>query len=335
MPRSPSEAWRPSASVTLAPDVAALGDVPRVAEAVHQLRPGARDAGGIPTDLAGLVGQAVAGQGREHEVERGRLWLSRMAPRGRLFPAGPPGVQTAASSVAPGQRGWAVARRSIVGIVPIAALAVTTGCWPQAGFNAAGTNHNTWETALTVDSVAALAPAWSAPGHTTAVVGDVYAVSASGWAFPDQAWARASALDASDGHPVWTTTLSSPGATDAVAGGSAVVGDQLWVTWGELRCPKSGECTSLARGARLDRRTGAVLGVTPPGPDLVPFGNLVASIRTCSPETCSSPLTVVDADTGDLAWRPAAGLLDVSTGATVAGGMLYATAGTRIHAFAA
>ncbi len=42
--------------------VAALGDVAGVAEAVHQLRPGARDAVGVPADLGGLAGEAVAGQ---------------------------------------------------------------------------------------------------------------------------------------------------------------------------------------------------------------------------------------------------------------------------------
>jgi hypothetical protein len=45
-------------------DVAALGDVPGVAEAVHQRRPGPRDAAGVPADLSGLAGEAVASQGR-------------------------------------------------------------------------------------------------------------------------------------------------------------------------------------------------------------------------------------------------------------------------------
>ena len=50
--------------------VAALGDVAGVAEAAHQLRPRLRDAAGIPADLGGLAGEAVAGQGRQHQVER-------------------------------------------------------------------------------------------------------------------------------------------------------------------------------------------------------------------------------------------------------------------------
>ena len=50
--------------------IAALGDVARVAEAVHQLRPGLPDAAGVPAGLGGLLGEAVAGQGRNHDVER-------------------------------------------------------------------------------------------------------------------------------------------------------------------------------------------------------------------------------------------------------------------------
>ena len=49
--------------------VAALGDVAGVAEAVHQLRPRAGDAAGLPAELGRLAREAVAGQGRQHEVE--------------------------------------------------------------------------------------------------------------------------------------------------------------------------------------------------------------------------------------------------------------------------
>ena len=50
--------------------VAALGDVAGVAEAVHQLRPRASGAGGVPTELGRLTGEPIPGQGRQHEVER-------------------------------------------------------------------------------------------------------------------------------------------------------------------------------------------------------------------------------------------------------------------------
>jgi hypothetical protein len=49
--------------------VAALGDVARVVEAVHQLRPRACDAAGLPAELGRLARKAVAGQGRQHQVE--------------------------------------------------------------------------------------------------------------------------------------------------------------------------------------------------------------------------------------------------------------------------
>ena len=61
--------------------VAALGDVAGVAEAVHQLRPRLRDAAGVPADLGRLAGKAVAGYGRQHEVER---ILGAAAVRGRV-----------------------------------------------------------------------------------------------------------------------------------------------------------------------------------------------------------------------------------------------------------
>ena len=41
-----------------------------VAEEVHQLRPGLRDAARVPADRRRLIGEAVAGKGRQHEVER-------------------------------------------------------------------------------------------------------------------------------------------------------------------------------------------------------------------------------------------------------------------------
>ena len=62
--------------------VAALGDVAGVAEAAHQLRPGLRDAAGVPAELGRLAGEAVAGQGRQHQVER-VLGACRRARSGR------------------------------------------------------------------------------------------------------------------------------------------------------------------------------------------------------------------------------------------------------------
>ena len=49
--------------------VAPLGDVARVAEALHQLRPRAGDAAGIPAELGRLAREAVARQRRDHHVE--------------------------------------------------------------------------------------------------------------------------------------------------------------------------------------------------------------------------------------------------------------------------
>ena len=61
--------------------VAALGDVAGVAEAAHQLRPRLRHAAGVPADLGRRGGEAVAGQGRQHQVER---VLGASAVRGRV-----------------------------------------------------------------------------------------------------------------------------------------------------------------------------------------------------------------------------------------------------------
>src|SRR5918993_246063 len=50
-------------------DVATLRHVAGVAEAIHQLRPRAGDTGGLPAELGGLAGEAVAGQGWQYQVE--------------------------------------------------------------------------------------------------------------------------------------------------------------------------------------------------------------------------------------------------------------------------
>ena len=61
--------------------VAPLGDVARVAEAIHQLRPRAGDAAGVPAELGRLAREAVARQGRQHQVE---CVLGGAAVRGRV-----------------------------------------------------------------------------------------------------------------------------------------------------------------------------------------------------------------------------------------------------------
>ena len=61
--------------------VAALGDVARVAEALHQLRPRAGDAAGLPAELGRLAREAVARQGRQHQME---CILGGAAVRGRV-----------------------------------------------------------------------------------------------------------------------------------------------------------------------------------------------------------------------------------------------------------
>ena len=61
--------------------VAALGDIARVAEPAHQLRPRLADPAGVPAGLGRLPREAVTGDGRDNEVER---VLSRPAVRGRV-----------------------------------------------------------------------------------------------------------------------------------------------------------------------------------------------------------------------------------------------------------
>ena len=77
--------------------VAALGDVAGVAEAVHQLRPGASGAAGVPTELGRLAGEPVAGQGRQHEVER----VLRLPPCAVGSVSGP--TASSSSMTEPGQ----------------------------------------------------------------------------------------------------------------------------------------------------------------------------------------------------------------------------------------
>ena len=62
-------------------NVPALGDVAGVTEPVHQFRPRRRNSGRAPADLGRLAGEAVAGNGRQHEVER---VFGASAVRGRI-----------------------------------------------------------------------------------------------------------------------------------------------------------------------------------------------------------------------------------------------------------
>ena len=61
--------------------VAPLRDVPGITQAPHQLRPRLSDTEGAPAELGRLVGEPVAGDRRQHEVER---VLSAAAVRGRV-----------------------------------------------------------------------------------------------------------------------------------------------------------------------------------------------------------------------------------------------------------
>ncbi|SFK76976.1 hypothetical protein SAMN04488085_103376 [Geodermatophilus ruber] len=61
--------------------VPSLGDVAVVAEAAHELRPRARRAAEVPAGLGRRGGEGVAGQGRQHPVER---VLGRAAVHGRV-----------------------------------------------------------------------------------------------------------------------------------------------------------------------------------------------------------------------------------------------------------
>ena len=69
MPASPSGALAAHRVRDSGAHVTALRDVARVAQPLHQRRPRARDAAGIPAELGRRAGEAVAGQGRQHQVE--------------------------------------------------------------------------------------------------------------------------------------------------------------------------------------------------------------------------------------------------------------------------
>jgi hypothetical protein len=64
--------------------IPALGDIAAIAEAPHQLGPGAGGAAGVPADLRRLAGEAVAGQRRQHQGE-GVLGASAIGGRVRQW----------------------------------------------------------------------------------------------------------------------------------------------------------------------------------------------------------------------------------------------------------
>jgi hypothetical protein len=69
MPSSPSGSWRAIAAEIAVPPVAALGDVAGISESLHQHRPCACDAIGVPAGGGGLAGEPVARQRRDHHIE--------------------------------------------------------------------------------------------------------------------------------------------------------------------------------------------------------------------------------------------------------------------------
>jgi outer membrane protein assembly factor BamB len=161
--------------------------------------------------------------------------------------------------------------------VPLASAAE----WRQYGFDAARTSDNAAETALGVDNVASVVPAWSSrigaePGTSPVVAGGLVFV-ASG--------ATVNAFDAGSGTALWSqSTCSSPDAAvePAYARGRLFVGD----AGGDL--------------AAYDARTGAMLWCDDEG------GSILAPLAVAAGAvylTNVGAVAAVDQATGAARWR--------------------------------
>lgn len=111
--------------------------------------------------------------------------------------------------------------------------------WPMYGYDLSGTRSNTAETEIDASSAANLVPSWSQSG-LIGVTGTP--VVAGGTAYFGDWKGQVHAVEASSGHPVWTTPLQG----GAVVGSPAIDGKRVFVGVGK---------TLYA----LDRSTGHIL----------------------------------------------------------------------------
>jgi outer membrane protein assembly factor BamB len=228
--------------------------------------------------------------------------------------------------------------RVLATLLAASALA-TAGCWPQPGGNPANSNWNAIESELTIDTVATLAPVWTAEGDLDAVFGrHVLGMSAGGDSFsPGAGFVNVTSLDAGTGAQNWSTDIA-PGfiAEGLVTGSAVVVGDQVWAEWLAFAIGPRGGQGCLGGGSRLDLETGASVGSTNLLADIMTTGDLTAVEETTFLQDCtfgaSSGLRVLSGGTAELVWENTA---LGSTQPVAADGRMIDTLGTTVRSFAA
>jgi outer membrane protein assembly factor BamB len=222
-----------------------------------------------------------------------------------------------------------------------------SGCWLQAGYDAAHTWSNKDERTLTVANVASLEPVWSVDLAGSAqgepiVSGDrVYLdESVDTGSYVDLS---VQALDVATGATAWLQTLgSSPAIASQESLGltPAVVGSELWTGF-YMSFPSRFDLICYSRRVRLDAGTGAIVADESGfGSTAVPAGAVVAQIATPDNGCTHDQASVVVRDRASLAttWSsplPAPGVSQGEVGPTVAGGRVFVTQASGIAMFAA
>jgi outer membrane protein assembly factor BamB len=131
-------------------------------------------------------------------------------------------------------------RRVVAGCAAALALA-TAGCWPQMGQGPDRTGHNPFETAITIDTIDTLAPAWTRP-----VPGTPWALVTSPSSVVVAAGSSLSSLDSGTGAIRWSAPAGSQLSwVNPIVDGGVVTASQGVLT---------------ATTSRFDEQTGALLG---------------------------------------------------------------------------
>lgn len=208
-----------------------------------------------------------------------------------------------------------------------------SGCWEQTGGTAANQYTNPFERTITPETVASLAPVWTAPGSADIVSGG-HVVGADG--------SVVRSLSAGTGSQRWRVDYDNsglPGITKSTRVAPTVVGDQVWAGLDAfVGTPNGGSCGSW--NVAIDLATGTKVAPTLPGTPsaIVPFGDLVASYETtyvfsqqsfCVPQSLTG-VTVTDVATGATVWTGAVGQRPV-----VIGDQLLNLQGTTLRSYAA
>jgi outer membrane protein assembly factor BamB len=235
-----------------------------------------------------------------------------------------------------------VGTRSIRTAVAVGLASVlSSGCWPQPGFDAGHTRYNWIEDGLTADDVATLTEDWSVsllgPPREPIVQGGRVFVVAGDATLPTTD-VEVYALDLATGATDWTTSLVSlpVHASFFTFGPVTLAAEQLWTSYAAVDFTTgSGR---VASGVRLDPATGTLLGsgtsdAIPHSSPILDTGDHVVELVATPVTSPTATLRVRDPATAAIEWVATFPGLVPSAPVAVEG-QVFVAVETTLHAFA-